>query len=96
MACWGDCSPDRRYRFARYFRPTAHNTPASFEELKRLNDLELYDTQADPLERINIANRPENDGLVWKMAQLTNRLVAEEVREDDGQMLPGPTMIWNA
>lgn len=30
------------------------------------------------------------------MAQLTNRLVAEEVGEDDGQMLPGPTMIWNA
>ena len=87
---------DGRYRFARYFRPTEHNTPTSFEELKRLNDLELYDTQADPLERINIANRPENAELVWKMAQLTNRLVAEEVGEDDGQMLPGPTMIWNA
>jgi len=89
-------SYDGRYRFARYFRPTEHNTPASFEELKRLNDLELYDTTADPLERINIANRPESAELVWKMAQLTNRLVAEEVGEDDGQMLPGPTMIWNA
>lgn len=88
-------SYDGRYRFARYFRPTEHNTPSSLEELKRLNDLELYDTQSDPLERINIANRPENADLVWKMAQLTNRLVAEEVGEDDGQMLPGPSMIWN-
>ncbi len=87
---------DGRYRFARYFRPTEHQTPLSPDDLKRFNDLELYDTQADPLERVNIANLPEHAELVWRMAELTNALVAEEVGKDNGQMLPGPSMIWNA
>lgn len=87
---------DGRYKFARYFRPTEHNTPTSFDELKRLNDLELYDTEADPLERVNIANKGESAELVWRMAQLTNSLIADEVGKDNGQMLPGPSMIWNA
>lgn len=87
---------DGRYRFARYFRPTEHNTPQSMDELKRFNDLELYDTESDPLERINLANQPEHEETVWRMAQLVNALVAQEVGEDTGQMLPGPSMFWTA
>jgi hypothetical protein len=46
---------DGQYVFARYFSPKQHNLPKSLEDLYRLNDVELYDTQADPLEMKSLA-----------------------------------------
>lgn len=46
---------DGRWKFARYFAPAHHHTPQTWDELARLNDLELYDTHADPGELENLA-----------------------------------------
>jgi arylsulfatase len=81
---------DGRYVFARYFSPRQHNRPASLEQLYAVNDVELYDTQADPLELNNLAagDKPRRD-LVAAMNDKLNRLIDAEVGEDRGQMLPG-------
>jgi arylsulfatase len=81
---------DGRYVFARYFSPKQHNRPSTVEELFRLNDVELFDLQADPFEMVNLAmNGTRYRELVVAMNEKLNRLVDEEVGEDRGQMLPG-------
>jgi arylsulfatase len=81
---------DGRYVFARYFSPRQHNRPASLEELYRYNDVELFDTQADPLEMRNLAaGGKQHHELVAAMNGKLNRLIEAEVGEDRGQMLPG-------
>ena len=81
---------DGQYVFARYFSPKQHNLPANLEDLYRLNDVELYDVKADPLEMNNLAtgSKPKHE-LVLAMNQKLNRLIEAEVGEDRGQMLPG-------
>ncbi len=85
---------DGRYKFARYFRPLDHHLPRSWAELTELNELEAYDTERDPRERINIAYDPAFRDEVWRMALLTNALITREIGEDVGQMLPGPQALW--
>ncbi|MGN6451578.1 MAG: sulfatase-like hydrolase/transferase, partial [Steroidobacteraceae bacterium] len=81
---------DGRYRFARYFSPRQHNSPASLEALFKLNDVELYDVESDALERINLAtDRAKNAELIEAMNAKLNALIGKEVGEDVGQMLPG-------
>jgi arylsulfatase len=81
---------DGRYRFARYFSPRQHNRPESLEALFKLNDVELYDVEVDPLERNNLAHdRARNAELIETMNAKLNTLIAKEVGEDVGQMLPG-------
>jgi arylsulfatase A-like enzyme len=81
---------DGRYVFARYFSPKQHNRPKTLEELYRLNDVELYDSEADPLEMKNLAMKGAKQGeLVVAMNEKLNRLIDTEVGEDRGQMLPG-------
>jgi arylsulfatase len=81
---------DGRYQFARYFSPKQHNRPATLEELFRLNDVELFDLEADPLERTNLAlDRGRNAALLERLNAKLNALIASEVGEDVGQMLPG-------
>jgi arylsulfatase len=81
---------DGRYTFARYFSPKQHNRPATLEDLGRLNDIELYDVQADPLELDNLAmDHARNGELILAMNAKLNRLIEAEVGEDRGQMLPG-------
>jgi arylsulfatase len=81
---------DGRYRFARYFSPRQHNRPASVEALYKLNDVELYDVERDPLEQENLAlDRAKNAKLLEAMNSKLNALIDREVGEDVGQMLPG-------
>jgi arylsulfatase len=81
---------DGRYQFTRYFSPKQHNIPQSIEELFEFNDVELFDTQEDPNELVNLALDPVgNRDLILAMNAKLNRLIADEVGEDVGQMLPG-------
>ncbi len=81
---------DGRYRFARYFSPKQHNMPASVDALFKLNDVELFDVERDPLERNNLALEREKHGeLLQTMNAKLNALIEKEVGEDVGQMLPG-------
>lgn len=81
---------DGRYQFTRYFSPKQHNLPASIEALLKLNDVELFDLQADPHELDNLAlDLAKNGDLVEAMNAKLNKLIDAEVGEDAGQMLPG-------
>jgi len=37
---------DGRYTYGRYFSPKQHNRPASLEQIRAFNDVELYDAEA--------------------------------------------------
>jgi arylsulfatase len=80
---------DGRYVFSRYFSPKQHNRPTTIEALYEYNDVELFDTQTDPLEMNNLAAGKEHRELVVAMNDTLNRLIDAEVGEDRGQMLPG-------
>jgi arylsulfatase len=81
---------DGRYVLSRYFSPRQHNRPTTLEDLYALNDVELFDLQADPAEMTNLAPRlGARAELVTAMNDHLNRLIESEVGEDRGQMLPG-------
>jgi arylsulfatase len=81
---------DGRYVYTRYFSPKQHNLPETLEQIHGLNDVELFDTQADPYEMDNLAvDRKKSAELTLAMNAKLNRLITAEVGEDRGQMLPG-------
>lgn len=81
---------DGRYKFNRYFSPTEHHVPQSMEQLFARNDVELFDLVEDPLELNNLAlDRNKHGELILAMNDKLNLLIALEVGEDIGQMLPG-------
>ncbi len=86
---------DGRWKFARYFAPAHHRQPQNWAELSANNDLELYDTHADPDEIVNLAARPEQRRNMSRLNAMVNALIAREVGTDDGSEYPGPTEIYN-
>ena len=81
---------DGRYKFSRYFSPKQHNVPTNLEELFKLNDVELFDTENDPHEMDNMAaDRRAARDLLEMMNEKLNKLIESEVGKDEGQMLPG-------
>ncbi|HEY8521273.1 MAG TPA: sulfatase-like hydrolase/transferase [Gammaproteobacteria bacterium] len=87
---------DGRYKFGRYFRVTEHHKPLDWDTLVAHNDLELYDTAADPDELINLAYRPEaHEELILALNAKVNALMDREVGVDDGSMYPGDTALYN-
>jgi arylsulfatase len=79
---------DGRYKYARYYAPTAFNTPRTLEEIIRNNDVQLFDLQNDPDEMHNLATEPDNNrALISRMNELLNDLIAKEVGVNDGRFL---------
>ncbi len=86
---------DGRYKFARYFAPAQHHIPKDWDTLTRHNQLELYDTQNDPDEIVNLAAEPEkNKELILAMNAKVNALIADEIGFDDGREHPGPAFRY--
>ena len=82
---------DGRYKFARYYAPAAFNTPRSLDEVLAHNDVELFDLEADPFERSNLALAAKDHApTLLRMNQLLNRLIAREVGNNNGSFLPAP------
>jgi arylsulfatase len=80
---------DGRFKFARYYAPTAFNTPRTIEEIFKNNDVQLFDLESDPDEMRNLALEPEkNRVLILRMNGLLNDLIAKEVGVNDGRVLP--------
>ena len=62
----------------------------------KYNDLEAYDTEADPDEIKNIAAKPEeNRELLLALNDKVNKLIDLEVGIDDGAEHPGPKEQYN-
>ncbi|MGO4390697.1 sulfatase-like hydrolase/transferase [Variovorax sp. M-6] len=87
---------DGRYKFARYFRPADHHTPTDWATLTARNELELYDTETDPDELVNLAAQPEaHKERLLALSARTNALVAREVGADLGAEFPGPARWYS-
>jgi arylsulfatase A-like enzyme len=79
---------DGRYKFARYYAPTAFNTPQTVEDLFKNNDVQLFDLANDPEEVHNLAVEPDrNRATLLRMNSLLNELIAKEVGVNDGRFL---------
>jgi arylsulfatase A-like enzyme len=80
---------DGRYKFSRYFSFRQFNSPTNLDQLRALNDLELYDLRADPDEVVNLAyDFDANRELIAAMNAKLNALIAAEIGVDDGSFLP--------
>jgi arylsulfatase len=76
---------DGRYKFARYFKPGEHHQPHDWDTLVAHNELELYDTAADPEETDNLAFIPaDHQGLILELNARLNTLIDLEIGLDDG------------
>ena len=73
------------------------NTPTTLEQLRAMNDLELYDLREDPEEMKNLAyDFDRNKDLIAMMNTKLNALIAREIGVDDGSFLPLKNFIdWN-
>ena len=86
---------DGRYKFVRYFKPTAHHTPVTWSELLEHNELELFDCHNDPHELNNLAlAADEHQDMILSLNARLNALIEQEIGHDDGQHMPGPEAIW--
>jgi arylsulfatase len=79
---------DGRYKFGRYYAPTACNTPHTLDEIFNHNDVQLFDLQNDPAEVQNLAlDRDKNRDLILRMNGLLNELMEKEVGPNHCQLL---------
>ncbi|MEM1414600.1 MAG: sulfatase-like hydrolase/transferase [Myxococcota bacterium] len=79
---------DGRWKLSRYFRPGDHHLPKDLEELARRNDVELYDTEADPGELRNLAGDPAHREVLARLNERKNALIREEIGDDAGAFVP--------
>jgi arylsulfatase len=80
---------DGRYKFGRYYAPSAFNAPRTLEQIFKYNDVQLFDLKNDPNEMQNLAlDREKNGKTILRMNGLLNDLMAREVGVNDGKFLP--------
>jgi arylsulfatase len=80
---------DGRYKFGRYYAPSAFNAPKTLEQIFRYNDVQLFDLKNDPDEMQNLAlDRENNKETILRLNALLNDLMAREVGVNDGKFLP--------
>ena len=80
---------DGQYKFSRHFSPLQHHVPKSMEQPFASNDIELFDLKTDLMEASNLATDRKKYGEILEMMNnKLNLLIAAEVGEDEGQMLP--------
>jgi arylsulfatase len=80
---------DGRHKLTRYFSPLQRNRPETLDQLFALNDVELFDLQADPAETRNLAtDRAANAALLQTMSAKLERVIAAEIGVDDGREMP--------
>lgn len=80
---------DGRYKYTRYYSPSAFNIPETFEDIFNNNDVQLFDLQQDINEINNLAmDKQKNKKLIMRMNDLLNALIKQEVSETSGQFLP--------
>ena len=81
---------DGRYKFGRYFKLHEHHEPRDWETLLAHNDLELYDTHADPDEIVNLAFHPDaHKERIVELNSKVNALIDSEIGVDDGSIYHG-------
>ena len=87
---------DGRYKFSRYFAPVDRNAPGTLDALYSLNDVELFDLEADPSETVNLAvDRQKNGDLIATMSGKLESLIKAEIGKDDGREMPEvATITW--
>ncbi|MEX1281464.1 MAG: sulfatase-like hydrolase/transferase [Acidimicrobiia bacterium] len=88
---------DGRYKFSRYFAPARHHMPDGIDQLRAINDIELFDLVEDPHEMTNLAALgSDHDDLIARLNHRLNTLLREEIgAPDDGRYLPDiPGMNW--
>jgi len=87
----------RGYRPWRRLPRALQKQPSTLEGIFELNDVELFDLQADPDEMQNLATEPKKHGdLLLAMNAKMNQLIDAEVGVDDGSFLPGENANWAA
>src|SRR5262249_46777966 len=81
---------DGRYKYARYYAPSAFNTPKTLEDIFKYNDVQIFDLKNDPNETHNLALDPnKNKKLILRLNDLLNSLMAAEVgNNNNGKFLP--------
>jgi arylsulfatase len=80
---------DGRYKFGRYYAPSAFNAPRTLEQILKYNDVQLFDLKNDPNEMDNLAlDRKKNEKTILRLNTLLNDLMAREVGVNDGKFLP--------
>ena len=88
---------DGRYKYSRYFAPTQHHIPDTVEEVRELNDVELFDLAEDPHEMTNLAAQgSDHDDLIAELNHKMSTLIRDEIgAAEDGRYLPDmPGMSW--
>jgi arylsulfatase len=68
---------DGRYKFGRYYAPSAFNAPKTLEQIFKYNDVQLFDLKNDPNEMHNLAlDREKNKETILRLNVLLNDLMA--------------------
>ncbi|HSO07382.1 MAG TPA: sulfatase-like hydrolase/transferase, partial [Pelomicrobium sp.] len=80
---------DGRYKYTRYFSPIERNRPKTLDEIRRWNDVELFDLAKDPEEMRNLAaGAGADEKLLLTLNAKLDAAIQAEIGKDDGREMP--------